>query len=93
MGRVLKRPLQALGISRVSRGTAEALRQDSVDVRHTRAILAGLLPRNGCGVDVGAHTGTVTATPVRIAPEGPHAAFEVLPTFAAHFGTTSPRST
>ena len=81
INRVLKRSFRALGlnVSRVPRGTAAVLRRNSVDELHMTAILASILRRDSCGVDVGAHSGSVTETLVRVAPDGHHLAFEPLP--------------
>jgi len=67
-------------------------RNERYDIE-TAAVIARVLRTGGHAVDVGAHTGSILPEIVRIAPAGPHWAFEPLPTFAARLRAEFPAVT
>ncbi len=59
----------------------------------TLAVIVRVLSAGGHAVDVGAHAGSVLREIVRVAPAGPHWAFEPLPAFAARVRAQFPTVT
>lgn len=59
----------------------------------TLAVIARVLSAGGHAVDVGAHAGNILREIVRVAPAGPHWAFEPLPAFAARLRAQFPNVT
>lgn len=58
--------------------------------RETVEVMKRLLRRDSCGVDIGAHNGTILRTMLELAPHGTHVAFEPLPHLAARLRATFP---
>jgi len=56
-----------------------AVRRNRRDDENLRVVMAAVLERDSCCVDVGANVGTVLADMVAIAPDGSHIAYEPLP--------------
>jgi FkbM family methyltransferase len=56
-----------------------AIRRNRRDDENLRVLIAAVLERDSCCVDVGANVGTVLADMVAVAPDGRHIAYEPLP--------------
>lgn len=59
--------------------------------RETKAVLKKLLRKTSCGVDIGAHRGTILRYIVNSAPDGSHHAFEPVPHYATLLRKRFPR--
>jgi FkbM family methyltransferase len=69
------------------------LSMQELDARYnaeTEAVMARVLTPDSICLDIGAHTGTVLQSMVRLAPRGRHWAFEPLPACVAHLRATFP---
>ncbi len=68
------------GLRRLQRAFEPApVRRNRRDDENLRVVMAAVLERDSCCIDVGANVGTVLANMVAIAPDGRHIAYEPLP--------------
>jgi FkbM family methyltransferase len=79
-------------LRRVQRALEPApVRRNRRDDENLRVLMAAVLERDSCCVDVGANIGTVLADMVALAPDGTHIAYEPLPELQQELATRFPQ--
>lgn len=67
-----------------------ATKRNRRDDENTRVLMAAVLARDSCCIDVGANLGTVLEDMVTVAPDGTHIAYEPLPELCAELRSRFP---